>query len=260
MLEGRSALVTGSTSGIGLGIARALAAQGCQVMLSGFGDAAAIERARAGLEREHGVRVRHDGADLADPARVAGLVAATVRELGGIDVLVNNAGIQHTAPVDAFPPERWDAIIATNLSAAFHATRAALPHMKRKGWGRIVNTASVHGLVASVHKAAYVAAKHGLVGLTRVVALETAGAGITCNAVCPGWTRTELVEPQIAARAAARGVTLEEAAGDLLAEKQPSRQFVTVDQLGALVAFLCSEAAAQITGAALPVDGGWTAQ
>jgi 3-hydroxybutyrate dehydrogenase len=260
MLKGKSALVTGSTSGIGLGIARALAAQGCHVMLAGFGDAAAIEGTRSALEREHGVRVAHEGADLTNPANVAELVGRTARELGGVDVLVNNAGIQHTAPCETFPPEKWDAILATNLSAAFHAMRTALPHMRRRGWGRIVNTASVHGLVASVNKAAYVAAKHGLVGLTKVVALETAGSGITCNAICPGWTRTELVEPQIAARAKALGVALEEGARDLLSEKQPSKQFVTVDELGAVVAFLCSDAAAQITGASIPIDGGWTAQ
>jgi len=260
MLNDKCALVTGSTSGIGLGIARALAAQGCRVMLNGFGDAAAIERTRAALEKEHGVAVRYDGADLTKPAQVAGLVAAAARELGGVDILVNNAGIQHTAPVDSFPAERWDAILATNLSAAFHAIQHALPIMKRKGFGRIVNTASVHGLVASANKAAYVAAKHGLVGLTKVVALETAGTGITCNAFCPGWTRTELIEPQIAAKAKALGVSLQEGERELLAEKQPSKQFVTVDQIGALVIFLCSAAAEQITGAAIPIDGGWTAQ
>ncbi|HTP53315.1 MAG TPA: 3-hydroxybutyrate dehydrogenase [Anaeromyxobacteraceae bacterium] len=260
MLNDKCALVTGSTSGIGLGIARALAAQGCRVMLNGFGDAAAIERTRAALEKEHGVAVRYDGADLTKPVQVAGLVAAAARELGGVDILVNNAGIQHTAPVDSFPAERWDAILATNLSAAFHAIQHALPIMKRKGFGRIVNTASVHGLVASANKAAYVAAKHGLVGLTKVVALETAGTGITCNAFCPGWTRTELIEPQIAAKAKALGVSLQEGERELLAEKQPSKQFVTVDQIGALVIFLCSAAAEQITGAAIPIDGGWTAQ
>ena len=260
MLDGRCALITGSTSGIGLGIARVLAAQGCHVMLNGFGDPAAIDRARAVLEADHRVKVRYHGANLTRPVEIADLVGTTVAELGSLDILVNNAGIQHTAPVEAFPPERWDAILATNLSAAFHATRHVLPAMRRRGWGRIVNTASVHGLVASVHKAAYVAAKHGLVGLTRTVALETAGSGITCNAICPGWTRTELVEPQIAARAKALGVGLDEGARDMLAEKQPSRQFVTVDQLGAVVAFLCSDAAAQITGASIPVDGGWTSQ
>lgn len=260
MLEGKTALVTGSTGGIGLAIARGLAAQGCRIMLSGLGDPAVIEATRAALERAHQVWVLHDGADLTRPAEVVRLIERVVRELGGVDVLVNNAGIQHTAPLEDFPPERWDAILATNLSAAFHATRAALPHMRRRGWGRIVNTASVHGLVASANKAAYVAAKHGLVGLTKVVALETAGTGITCNALCPGWTRTELVEPQIAARARALGVGIEEGARDLLAEKQPSRQFVTVDQLAATVVFLCSDAAAQLTGASIPVDGGWTAQ
>ncbi|WP_242334079.1 MULTISPECIES: 3-hydroxybutyrate dehydrogenase [unclassified Anaeromyxobacter] len=260
MLIGKTALVTGSTSGIGLGIARALAGQGCNVMLNGFGDPAVIERTRAALEAENAVKVRYDDADLTLPARAARLVEATIDQLGGVDVLVNNAGIQHTAPVDEFPPDKWDAILATNLSAAFHTTRLALPHMKRRGWGRIVNTASVHGLVGSVHKAAYVAAKHGLVGFTKVVALETAGSGITCNAFGPGWTRTEIVEPQIAARAQTLGVDLEEAARNLLAEKQPTQQFVTVDQLGAVVVFLCSDAAAQITGVTLPVDGGWTAQ
>jgi 3-hydroxybutyrate dehydrogenase len=183
-----------------------------------------------------------------------------VAQLGGIDILVNNAGIQHTAPVEEFPPEKWDAIIAVNLSSSFHTIHHSLPHMKASGWGRIINIASVHGLVASVNKAAYVTAKHGLVGLTRVVALETAGLGITCNAICPGWTRTELIEPQIVARAQALGVDIETGGRDLLAEKQPSRQFVSIEQLGQLALFLCSDAAAQITGAPLPIDGGWTAQ
>ena len=260
MLSGKIALVTGSTSGIGLGIAKALAAQGCQIMLNGFGDPAAVERTRAALEAEHRVRVRYDDADLTRPDEVTALVDATLEALGAVDILVNNAGIQHTAPVDAFPPEKWDAILATNLSAAFHAIQRAVPAMKERGFGRIVNTASVHGLVGSVNKAAYVAAKHGLVGLTKVVALETAGTGITCNAVCPGWTRTELIQKQIAARAQTLGVSIEEGARDLLSEKQPSKQFVTTEQLGALVVFLCSDAAAQLTGAAVPVDGGWTAQ
>jgi len=259
-LGGKRALVTGSTSGIGLGIARQLAADGCSVMLHGFGDPLGVERLRGTLEHERGVVVRYDGSDLTRPEAVVALVDATVAALGGIDILVNNAGAQHTASIDEFPPERWDAIIALNLSAVFHATRRALPHMKRQRWGRVVNIASAHGLVASPNKAAYVAAKHGVVGLTKVVALETAGSGITCNAICPGWTRTELIEPQIAARAKALGVGLEEGARALVAEKQPSGQFVTVEQLGRLAAFLCSEDAAQITGAALPVDGGWTAQ
>lgn len=260
MLTGKNALVTGSTSGIGWGIAQALAAQGCNIMLNGFGDPAAIEAKRSRLSAESGVTVGYLSADLARPGEIAGLVKTTARELGGIDILVNNAGIQHTAPVEEFPAERWDAVIAVNLSAAFHAIQHALPLMKKNGWGRIINTASVHGLVASVHKAAYVTAKHGLVGLTKVVALETAGTGITSNALCPGWVRTELVEPQIVARAEALGVDVEEGGRHLLAEKQPSRQFVTVEQLGGLVVFLCSPAASQITGAALPIDGGWTAQ
>lgn len=260
MLHGKTAIITGSTSGIGLGIAQALATQGCGIMLNGFGDPSAIEKTRTSLELAHGVRVAYDGSDLTKPSLIPELIARTVRELGGVDVLVNNAGIQHTASCETFPPETWDAILATNLSAAFHAIRAALPHMRRRGWGRIVNTASVHGLVASANKAAYVAAKHGLVGLTKVVALETAGSGVTCNAICPGWTRTAIIEPQIVARARTLGVDLEEGARDLLAEKQPSKQFVTIDQLAGLVTFLCSDAAAQITGAAIPVDGGWTAQ
>jgi 3-hydroxybutyrate dehydrogenase len=260
MLKGKNALVTGSTSGIGLGIARALAAQGCNIMLNGFGDPDAIERNRSQMSTECGVTVAYRCADLARPGEIAGLVEATVEHLGGLDILVNNAGIQYTAPVEEFPPERWDAIIAVNLSSAFHAIHHALPLMRQHGWGRIINTASVHGLVASVNKAAYVTAKHGLVGLTKVVALETAGTGITSNAICPGWVRTELVEPQIVARAQSLGVDIEEGGRNMLAEKQPSRQFVTVEQLGEVVVFLCSPAANQITGVAFPVDGGWTAQ
>jgi 3-hydroxybutyrate dehydrogenase len=229
-------------------------------MLNGLGDPAAIERLRAGLQATHRVRVAYHGADLSQPAQVTELVEATVGAFGGLDVLCNNAGIQHVAPIEAFPRERWDQILAVNLSSAFDTIRHALPHMKRAGWGRIVNTASAHGLVASIHKAAYVAAKHGLVGLTKVVALETAGTGVTCNAICPGWVRTELVETQISARAQRLGLSQEDAAVDLLAEKQPSRQFVSVDQLGGLVIFLCSDAASQITGTTLSVDGGWTAQ
>src|SRR2546430_11658679 len=253
---GNRALVTGSTSGIGLGIARQVAADGCSVMLDGFGDPTAVERLRDTLERERGVTVRYDGSDLTRPDAVAALVDATVAALGGIDILVNNAGVQHTAPIDEFPPERWDAIIALNLSAVFHATRRALPHMKRGRWGRIVNTASAHGLVASPNKAAYVAAKHGVVGLTKVVALETAGSGITCNAICPGWTRTELIEPQIASRAAALGVGLEEGALAPLTAKPPSGPIVSVEPGGVPAAVPRSPEAAQITGAALPVDGG----
>jgi len=260
MLQGKNAIITGSTSGIGLGIARALAARGCAIMLNGFGDPAAIERIRYELAAAHGVTVQYHNADMTRPEQIAALVDETAAKLGSVDILVNNAGIQHTAPVEEFPVEKWDAILAINLSSSFHTIRHSLPHMKKQQWGRIINIASVHGLVASANKAAYVTAKHGLVGLTKVVALETAGSGITSNAICPGWTRTELIEPQIAARATALGVDIEAGGRDLLAEKQPSRQFVSVDQLGQLAVFLCSEAAAQITGTALPIDGGWTAQ
>ncbi len=260
MLKGRKALITGSTSGIGLGVARALAGAGCSVMLNGSREAAAVEAVRRDLEGQAGVPVAYHQADLTRPAEAAALVAATVVQLGGIDILVNNAGIQFTAPVEDFPPEMWDRIIALNLSSAFHTIHHALPSMKAGGWGRILNVSSVHGLVASVRKAAYVTAKHGLVGLTKVVALETAGLGITCNAICPGWTRTELIEPQIVALAARLGVDVEEGGRALLAEKQPSGQFVSIEQLGQLAIFLCSDAAAQITGTAVPIDGGWTAQ
>jgi 3-hydroxybutyrate dehydrogenase len=259
-LKGKAAIVTGSTSGIGLGLAQSLAAEGADIMLNGFGDPAEIERLRKGLADTHGVRVRYSNADLSKAAAVNAMVDQAVGELGRIDILVNNAGIQHTAPVHEFPPERWDAVIAINLSAVFHATRAALPQMLGRNWGRIINIASAHGLVASAQKAAYVAAKHGVVGLTKVVALETAATGITCNAICPGWVLTPLVQKQIEDLATREGLTLEAARTRLLAEKQPSREFVTPEQLGALTVFLCSEVGSQIRGAALPVDGGWTAQ
>ncbi len=259
-LSGKLALVTGSTSGIGLAIARALAAQGADIVLNGFGDPEAIGALREDLANEASVRVRYVGADLAKPDEIEDMVREIAGELGGVDILVNNAGIQHVAPVQDFPPERWDAVLAVNLSACFHTIRLVLPHMLARGWGRIVNIASVHGLVASVHKAAYVAAKHGLVGLTKVVALETAETGVTCNAVCPGWVLTPLVQQQVEARARREGIGIEEAKLALVAEKQPSKRFVEPEQIAALVTFLCSDAAAQIRGAALPVDGGWTAQ
>ncbi len=260
MLKGKVALVTGSTSGIGLGIATAFAQQGADIVLNGFGDAAEIEKLRAELADKHGVKVIYDGADLSKGSAVRELVESTVRQLGRIDILVNNAGIQHTALIEDFPAEKWDAILALNLSAVFHGTAAALPHMKKQGSGRIINIASAHGLVASASKSAYVAAKHGVVGFTKVTALETAGQGITANAICPGWVRTPLVEKQITALAEKNGVDQETAARDLLSEKQPSLQFVTPEQLGGTAVFLASDAAAQITGTTVSVDGGWTAR
>jgi 3-hydroxybutyrate dehydrogenase len=260
MLKGKCAIVTGSTSGIGLGIARSLAAAGANVMLNGFGDAKEIEHLRAGLAAEFKVKVVFNGADLSKPPQIRDMIAAATGELGTVDILVNNAGIQHTAPVEDFDDGRWDAVIAINLSSNFHAIKAVLPQMKRRNWGRIINIASVHGLVASVQKAAYIAAKHGVVGLTKVVALENATTAITCNAICPGWVLTPLVQKQIDDRAAREGIPVERAKTDLLAEKQPSLEFATPEQIGALTVFLCSEAAAQIRGAALPVDGGWLAQ
>ncbi len=259
-LENRSAIITGSTSGIGLGIARALAAEGANVLLNGFGDAREIQALRERLAGEYRVNVFFDGADIAKPADVRRMVAEAARAFGAIDVLVNNAGIQHTAPTDDFPDERWDAIVATNLSSNFHAIKAVLPQMRERNWGRIVNIASAHGLVASKNKIAYVAAKHGVVGLTKVVALETATTGITCNAICPGWVLTPLVQKQISDIAAHEGVSGDVATARLLGEKQPSLAFATPEQIGALVVFLCSGAAAQIRGAALPIDGGWIAQ
>jgi 3-hydroxybutyrate dehydrogenase len=260
MLKGKSAIVTGSTSGIGLGIARALADAGANVLLNGFGDSREIERLRAALAAEFKVKIAFSGADISKPAQIRDMVHEATRELGTVDILVNNAGIQHTAPVEEFPEERWDAVIAINLSSNFHAIKAVLPQMKSRNWGRIINIASVHGLVASVQKAAYIAAKHGVLGLTKVVALETATSGITCNAICPGWVLTPLVQKQINDRAAHEGIPVERAKLELLAEKQPSLEFATPEQIGALTVFLCSDAAAQIRGAALPVDGGWVAQ
>jgi 3-hydroxybutyrate dehydrogenase len=260
VLHDHVAVVTGSTSGIGMGIASALAAQGCDLMLNGFGDPDAIERQRANLDAAHGVRVLYNGADISRPAECVDLIRDSEARLGVVDILVNNAGIQHVAPIEDFPVDRWDAILATNLSSAFHTIRAAVPLMRQRGWGRIINIASVHGLVASAEKSAYVAAKHGLVGLTKVVALETAGQGITCNAICPGWVDTPLVQHQIESRAKAEGVDLEHATQELLREKQPSGSFTTIEQIGALAVFLSTEAANNITGACIPLDGGWLAQ
>ncbi len=260
MLTGKSAIVTGSTSGIGLGIARGLAANGVNVLLNGFGDAAEIEKLRKQLAATHGVRVAYSAADMSKPEEICGMVEQATRELGAVDILVNNAGIQHTAPVQEFPVDRWDAIIAINLSAAFHGIRASLPQMLGRNWGRIVNIASAHGLVASVQKVAYVAAKHGILGMTKAVALETATTGVTCNAVCPGWVLTPLVQKQIDDLAARENVSASAARMKLLGDKQPSLEFATPDQIGAATLFLCSEEAVQIRGIALPVDGGWTAQ
>src|SRR4051812_45954639 len=260
MLRGKTAIVTGSTSGIGLGIASALAAEGCDVMLNGFGDSAAIEKSRAGLAEKHGVRVGYSAADMSKPAEIRTLIDAAVRQFGAVDILVNNAGIQHVAKIVDFPEERWDAVIAINLSAAFHASKAALPHMIAKKWGRIINISSAHGLVASGEKAAYVAAKHGLVGLTKVIAIETANQGVTCNAICPGWVLTPLVQQQIEARATAQGIAVEQAREDLVREKQPMLDYTTPEKIGAMTVFLCGEAASTITGATLSIDGGWVAQ
>ena len=256
MLKGKTALVTGSTSGIGLGIAKALAEQGANIMMNGFGEKdAAMAEVKA-----FGVEVDYHGADMSKPAEIEAMMQAAEKRFGAVDILVNNAGIQHVANVEDFPVDRWDAIIAINLSSAFHTTRMALPGMKQRNWGRIINLASVHGLVASAQKSAYVAAKHGIVGLTKVTALETAQTGVTCNAICPGWVLTPLVQKQVDARAEKDKVNNEEAKKRLLSEKQPSGEFVTPDQLAALAGFFCSPAATQIRGVAWNMDGGWVAQ
>ena len=256
MLKGKTALVTGSTSGIGLGVALALARQGANLVLNGFGDAAAPQAAVAAF----GVRVGYHGADMGSPAEIEAMMTYAAAEFGGVDILVNNAGIQHVAAVESFPVDRWDAIIAINLSSAFHTTRLALPTMKARGWGRVVNIASAHGLVASALKSAYVAAKHGIVGFTKAAALETATTGVTVNAICPGWVLTALVQKQIDDRAARDGISVDNARIALLSEKQPSLQFTTTEQLGELTLFLCSAAADNVRGVAWAVDGGWTAQ
>jgi 3-hydroxybutyrate dehydrogenase len=259
MLRGKVAIVTGSTSGIGLGIAEALAGAGAGIVLNGFGDAAEIERTRSDLAAKHNVRVTYSGADMSKPAAIAAMVADAIKAHGQVDIVVNNAGIQYVAPIEEFPEAKWDAILAINLSSAFHATKAALPGMKARKWGRIINVASAHGLVASAFKSAYVAAKHGVVGLTKVTAMETAEDGITCNAICPGYVWTPLVQKQIPEQAKAHGMSEEEVIKKVLLVNQPNKRFATVEEMGALAVFLCSPGAASITGTALPVDGGWTA-
>jgi 3-hydroxybutyrate dehydrogenase len=259
-LRSKSAVVTGSTSGIGLGIARALAKEGANVLINGFGEPGEIEKERAGLEAEFGVKAIYLPADMTKPDQIIAMVREAEQAFGAVDILVNNAGIQHVAPIEEFPPEKWDQILAINLSAAFHAIRAAVPGMKARGWGRILSTASAHSLVASPFKAAYVSAKHGIAGLTKTVALELATHGVTVNCISPGYVWTPLVEKQIPDTMKARGLTREQVINEVLLEAQPSKQFVTVEQVGALAAFLCSDAASQITGANLSIDGGWTAQ
>jgi 3-hydroxybutyrate dehydrogenase len=260
MLKAKTAVVTGSTSGIGLGIARALAGEGTNVVLNGFGDAAEIEKARAAIEAEFGAKAAYSPADMTKPAEIAAMVKTAEQTFGSVDILVNNAGIQHVAPIEEFPVEKWDQIIAINLSSAFHAVRAAVPGMKARKWGRIINTASAHSLVASPFKVAYISAKHGLAGLTKTVALELATSGITCNCISPGYVWTPLVEKQIPDQMKSRNMTAEEVKRDVLLAAQPTKQFVTIEQVAALALYLCSDAAAQVTGANLSIDGGWTAQ
>ncbi|MGJ5175628.1 3-hydroxybutyrate dehydrogenase [Bradyrhizobium oligotrophicum] len=258
-LAGKVAVVTGSTSGIGLGIARALAEAGADIVLNGFGDAKDIEMTREQIATACGVRANYAPADMTSPDSIAEMIETTIARSGRLDILVNNAGIQHVAPLEQFPPQKWDQILAINLSSAFHTTRLALPAMRQNGFGRIINVASAHGLVASPFKSAYVAAKHGIVGLTKVTALEAAEAGITCNAICPGYVYTPLVEAQIDGQAKAHGIPRDQVIRDVLLGQQPNKRFATVDEIGALAVFLSSAAAASITGIALPVDGGWTA-
>ncbi|RMF15082.1 MAG: 3-hydroxybutyrate dehydrogenase [Alphaproteobacteria bacterium] len=261
VLDGRVALVTGSTSGIGLGLARRLAKAGADLVINGFGDAAEIERTRRAIEEECGVRVIHSDADMRDPAAIAAMIARAQEAFGRLDILVNNAGVQHVAPVEEFPTDKWDQILAINLSSAFHTIRAALPGMRRQGFGRIVNIASAHGLVASPFKAAYVAAKHGIVGLTKVVGLETAeDENITCNAICPGYVRTPLVEGQIADQAKAHGMSEEQVIREVILAAQPTKRFVEIDEIADLTLLLCRPENRSITGTALPIDGGWTAR
>ena len=260
MIKGKSAVVTGSTSGIGLAIAKALAEAGANVTINGFGDKAAIEIERAGLEKTYGIKAAYSAADMTKPAEIADMIKTAEKTFGSVDILVNNAGIQHVAPIEDFPIEKWDQIIAINLSAAFHTIRTAIPGMKARKWGRIVNTASAHSLVASPFKSAYVTAKHGLTGLTKTVALEVATFGITANCISPGYVWTPLVEKQIPDTMKARGMTEEQVKRDVLLAAQPTKEFVTVEQVASLALYLCSDAAAQITGTNVSIDGGWTAE
>jgi 3-hydroxybutyrate dehydrogenase len=259
-LAGKTALITGSSSGIGRAIAERYAREGANVVLNGFGDAKEIEALRSGLEKEHGVKVTYDGADMTKPAEITDMVSSAVKTFGKVDILVNNAGIQHVAPIDEFPPERWDAIIAINLTSTFHATRAALPAMKKAKWGRVINVASAHGLVASPFKSAYVAAKHGVVGFTKTLALEVAEMGITANSICPGFVLTPLVQKQIDDLARQHGISPEKATRDYILAPQPTKEFVRVEQIAAMAVYLASDDAASITGASLSIDGGWTAR
>jgi 3-hydroxybutyrate dehydrogenase len=259
-MKNKSAIITGSTSGIGLSLAQHLAGEGCHIMLNGFGDRQEIENLQQELSSQNQVTVLYSDADMTNPEQIEGMVQSASEAFGGVDILINNAGIQHVAPIDEFPIEKWDAIIAINLSAAFHTIRAVLPFMKKKKWGRIINIASAHGLVASPYKSAYVAAKHGIVGLTKVAALETARIGITCNAICPGYVKTPLVEGQIKDQAKSRGISEKDVVHDVILESQPTKKFVGLDEVGALTVFLAGDDSASITGTAISIDGGWTAQ
>ncbi len=260
MLKNKTALITGSTSGIGLGIAQALAAQGANIVLNGLGNAAEIEKIRQQIEADHKVTALYDAADMTKPEQIRSICEKAVSKFGAIDILVNNAGIQFVSPIDEFPEEKWDAIIAINLNSAFHTIKGCLPGMKQKGWGRVINLASAHGLVASPYKSAYITAKHGLVGMTKTVALETATQNITCNAICPGYVNTPLVQNQIKDQAKVHGISEAEVVDKIMMQPQPTKKFVEIEQLGALAVFLCSDAASNITGTALPMDGGWTAR
>ena len=259
MLKGKTALITGSTSGIGLGIAEGFAKEGINLVLNGFGDAAEIEKIRSGLASKFGIKVTYDGADMSKPEQIEAMMKKAAADFGGVDILINNAGIQHVCPVEEFPTDKWNAIIAINLSSAFHSTKMAVPYMKSKGWGRLINVASAHAMVASPFKSAYVASKHGIMGFTKTVALEVAEKGITCNAICPGYVLTPLVEKQIPDTAKARGMTEEQVKKDVLLAAQPTKQFVTTEQVAGTALFLCSDSAASITGTNIMVEGGWTA-